>query len=285
MLSHKKNTEVFLSSFDYTEEFRQHWPSSIPSQYIEQRRIYKFTSEPDGLLLRLMNAILKQKYIKEEYIFKRGFICQIQHNNQKALIEYHSDHLQLDVNLRLPLLCDITSKGGMLLRKITDTIEIILESYYPRLREQVERLIPCCHCLARKYENEPFNFTYEECIEAVVSGYPIVYCNNIASRSRCVQMEYLAPDITLIGFPYIRESDLEMKEEIGQGSFGKVFKGRISLKVSLLVAIKTIKFSRSTGNLIFWEFQQESKIMRFLLLLLFTIMILLFYFKRNKMNY
>ena len=155
----------------------------------------------------------------------------------------------------------------MLLRVIIDEIEMLLECFYPRLMEITKRLIPCTHCTSLRFLNShlevdssPYLFTLEEIMEAVTKGDYYVFCNSIISPSRLVKIEELAPDISFADLPKINDAELQITEEIGEGSFGQIYKGVWN---GVHVAIKTMKPSlMGIDRSKFWEFQQECFLMR-----------------------
>ena len=242
-------------------EVDRFWCSTPSRDILELRRIYKFPIDPDCLLVNLMRRVFKYKYVVADIIWENGFICMLDPTREQlGFIEYKPNTTTLVVIVRVPVNCNYTTKSGMLMRYIIESIETTLEYFYPKLGDVTHRLIPCSHCLLRRFDFEPYCFSYEECVEAVTSGYPVVYCNNIQSRSRSVFIESLAPDITFVDFPNIKETDLVIGEELGQGSFGTVYSGQWKGKP---VAIKTIKlFNNIEKASKFWDFQQESFIMR-----------------------
>ena len=153
----------------------------------------------------------------------------------------------------------------MLFRHVIEVVETLLEGYYPRLVETTNRLIPCTHCISKETgTQQPYLFTYIECVDAVTSGKSYVFCNQIPSYSRCVPIQLVAPDLAFSDLPQLADDELKIGDIIGEGSFGTVYRGTLDY---VPVAIKSIKHCEDEFSK-FWEFQQESCILRFVLVLL-----------------
>ena len=65
-------------------------------------------------------------------------------------------------------------------------------------------------------------FTYKECMDNMLHNIEL-YCPTCKSN---VSLEHLAPDIAFVNVPQINEG-LIVEEVIGQGGFGKVYKGKL----------------------------------------------------------
>ena len=192
---------------------------------------------------------------------------------------------------------------GLLIRNVVEVVETLLECYYPRLQVTTNRSIPCTHCILKQPESKPYLFTYSECTSTVTSGINYLFCNKIQSPSRAIPVHSIALDMSFSDIEQINESALTIDHIIGEGSFGTVHSGSLLLSSfpspsslsspssilspssvsssspdSLPVAIKSIKLCTEDQSLKFWEFQQESYVMRYLTPSLpFPPLILLFY--------
>ena len=152
-----------------------------------------------------------------------------------------------------------------LYRAVLDAINLLAECYY-HLEDRVQHLIPCTHCIRTQPTREPFHLTLHECIDAVTRGETHIYCNHIRSPSRRVPLAELAPDVTMTDLPVIHPSRIEVGKALGQGGFGIVYKGSLSLSPtsSVVVAVKELHVKEGQEAEVrskFVEFQQEASIM------------------------
>lgn len=239
---------------------RNYWPPV--STDLEHQRIFEFSFLPLEFFSRVIVRLLQVKGVQGTLFWKNGVLFQMssQNCNQKCIISYDEYSYKLFIRVRISTEGDESAQShGMLFRHVIEVVEVLLESYYPRLVQSTNRMVPCTHCLSRNSLN-PFIFSYVQCIDAVTSGKDYLYCNGIQSPSRQVSLVQLAPDVSFVDLAHIPEDKLQIGPEIGEGSFGFVYSGTLEGKN---VAIKTLKSCEGEQErLNFWEFQQESCIMR-----------------------
>ena len=132
------------------------------------------------------------------------------------------------------------------MRTLVNSVDSMIESVYMG-SEKIETLIPCLHCLRYGSHENAYKFAKKECIVAYTSGSPFVYCHGIVSNSRCVRVDMLAPDLAFGEIPMITE--LNLGKQIGEGGFGKVYKGTWEGKV---VAIKELLCKVSTLSIVYY---------------------------------
>jgi serine/threonine protein kinase/GTPase SAR1 family protein len=150
-----------------------------------------------------------------------------------------------------------------LLRSIVEIIEPLIEHYYPKLAPTTRRTLPCQHCLQlRDPLVDNYMFTYEECVDAVESGRPFVYCCGLPSRP--VRIDMLAPDIVFSDISLIENYDII--KALGTGGFGTVYKAKMRDGDGIHVAVKELNFASSSATPEertekFNEFQREVYIM------------------------
>ena len=234
------------------------WSTETPSNVNEFRRLYKFMFLPLGFFSRLMLRMLHIPNINGILFWRDGFI--VEYFGQKSQILYNPRQYILTIAVRVQ---KDDNTPGILLRVLVEAVESLIVGFYPRLKDMVERFVPCTHCLKFfKSLREPYNFTYAESIAAMIFGKSYMFCQNISSPSRCVRIEQLAPDIGFTDIPMLNNDDITISSQLGAGGFGIVYKG---LYKDTPVAIKELKFLLGNDEervQKFREFQQEAWIMR-----------------------
>ena len=229
-----------------------HWNDQADQVKLEQKRIYKFEFLPLGFFARVIVHLLYLNLVTCKLFWKAGAILSTP--VQDAFITF--DEKEFLLVIRIKSSPNSSVKSDHLLRLVVETTETLLECYYPNLVQNCKRLVPCNHCKS----DQPFMFTYEDCMKAALDEKPYLFCNNIISLSRCVSVSLLAPDIGFADIPQIDNLEIDENCVLGEGSFGVVNKG---VWCGQEVAIKTIKTSSEAEELPkFREFQQETFIMR-----------------------
>lgn len=159
-------------------------------------RVYQFDFDFDfsKLIARIFSL---HDLSKITHYWKNGFI--LTSSKERAFVEWKHQTYRLSIQVRVNI---TTYKPGELfyLRHLVEMIDAIIESFYPRNQDQVQRLIPCAHCIEmRDVLLGPFHFTYESCVSALTKNHNFfVYCRGVPSRP--VNISYLAPDITFNDF-------------------------------------------------------------------------------------
>ena len=260
------------------QDLQRFWRTILPNNRIEQGRVYQFSFLPIGFFSRVIVRLMNVQFIEGVLFWKNGALLMISSTKQIAKLNFDEKAVTLTISVRLPYYdgqsteeeeLDSSSSSStitfMLLRLIVDEIETLLECFYPRLVEVTKRFIPCTHCssLRKSHPNiTPYLFTVEEVMNSVTNGDYYLFCYNITSPSRMVKIEELAPDISFADLPKINSSELSISSELGEGSFGKIFKGNWN---GIDVAVKTMKTSvQGIDRSKFYEFQQECFLMRFI---------------------
>ena len=254
-----------LLSHPCPSTIRQNWSTTIDiTKELEQQRLYRFSFVPLEFFSRVIVRILRVRGVIGAMFWKNGVLLQLPSTkqSQNCILTYNENTYELLIRVRISNEgnLDASTETGMLFRTVIEVVEVLLESFYPRLVENTRRLVPCTHCINLNVP-KPYLFTYMECIKAATSENNIVYCNHINSPSRKVSIVKLAPDIAFADLPHIDVNELELDRLIGEGNFGAVKAGILN---DNSVAVKQLKdVGGEEGRSIFWEFQQETCIMRY----------------------
>lgn len=233
----------------------QIWPARWDEFPTTHGRTYQFPVLPLGFFGRVMVRLLQVPGLVGLCFWRDGIVVEF--NSQLGLISYDPHQLSCSVIVRLR---QNEPPKEMLLRYIVDTIDTALEMSYAG-RGAFTKLIPCPHCL-RKGVSKPFQFTYKECVQAIMERRKCLFCCHIETPSRAVPLHQLAPDLAFADLPVIRANAVELKEEIGRGGFGLVYRALI---YGHEVAVKELSITADSTNAneVYSEFQQEAYIMRY----------------------
>lgn len=227
------------------------WALYPTADQLQCGRRYDFSFLPAGLFGRVLVRVLHIPRIEPVLLWRNGALMSLSDTQQLALVQYDSAAFRLDITVRTP-------HGEIpVLRDIIAEVDQPIEAMYDFRPEQKKITIPCIHCVMRNPYEDPYYFTYEECVEALTLGAPFVYCHGIKSFSRSVRVDMLAPDI---GFDTVEVlEDLVVGKKLAKGGFGIVYKGTLAGET---VAIKelTIKGDGEVTDK-FKEFQHEVHIM------------------------
>ena len=278
-----------------------YWPISHNNSYIELGRIYRFSYFPIHLFQKIMNSILHIPSIRANILWRTGMIFEYigqfktKKNSldetilsQQAFIVF-TKSLELCIRVRIPKAQQFSK--FLLLVEIIDIIESLIES----IHFSIFRFIPCSHCISKKnteiqhtskhafpilsrsskssdflglnMREGIFEFPIRECIQSILKGDRYMYCNHIKSPSRRVRLFELVPDLTNPNIPCFSSSRLTIKEKLGSGNFGTVYKGNLNTSnssddlSSYEVAIKRFNDTESNAIDCFRDFCFEISIM------------------------
>jgi len=244
-----------LLSPDRPEEIlAQHW-WSVPERS-ERGRVFKFGFMPLGFFERIMVRVLHIPAIEMLAMWSTGLLARFRGEN--TLLTYDPKIYHLSIRVR-----SISGDPLQLLTELVSVTESLLECYYPKLKDSTSRWLNCTHCTTHGVQT-PYQFRFEECVAAITSDNPFVYCHGI--RSRSVRVDQLAPDIAFVSFPNIDATQLQIQRLLGEGGSGQVY---LALFASSRVAVKRLPSDpRASSDPIkrankFLEFQREATMMRY----------------------
>jgi len=233
---------------------------SMLDGFVDTIRIY-FLKNPPNRLFRLLTAhSLQIEGVMVVNMFSKAFV--LHHASQTGLCIWDKPSGKLTLWMRGPKKRPV-GRRRLLLTLLVEKLELLLKWYFPNL-QTLRRAIACPHCVKSK-SADPFMFDLQDVMAALSKGNPFVYCNNIVSVTRCVQVATLAPDFAFMDIRRIDNSQLEVGEVIGHGAFGTVNRGKYG---GADVAMKTplLKPTMDDANLLdmYREIQHEAYIMSFL---------------------
>ncbi|EFA77775.1 leucine-rich repeat-containing protein [Heterostelium album PN500] len=232
---------------------------------------YNFEFMPLGFFSRLLLRVLHISGIDIKTYWRNGVLLDIIGSSQKqqALIAFKKrtnfgskDAYKLTIEVRTfnNGKKEDDSNAAQFLQQLVFTVDSLLNNFYLNL-PNIQRLIPCNHCICLNPTQEPFYFEFSSCITALQEGKPFLYCRNDPNIP--VRVDYVAPDLVANKVPTLKDTDVEYEKQIGKGAFGLVHKGK--LKSGQVVAIKSLlnQEGQETEEMIekFQEFQREVFIM------------------------
>ena len=205
-------------------------------------RIWEFKCLPTNFFPKLIARTCYLPYITIHSIWRNGMV--LLHNtmsDNKALIEYNPSLFRLQLKLRLSQNKNnsITAEQQQQENKkkynfiilLLDSINIFIQGWF---KSQLENtLITCVHCI-NEHSFDPFMFLLSDCEISAARGKRYTHCRGI----RPIRIDLLAPDVALSDIQHLNYKELVMKEELGEGSFARVYRGEYNHHE---VAIKLIK--------------------------------------------
>ena len=226
------------------------FPSKLPEEENCFGRLFQFQHIPMELMERIQIAVVNLPKYQIVNIWANGIL--VTHEFFFILIEYFPHSHKLVLELRFKKTHNNEEKIVLSCwRQMLQTVRTSIESWSFNLN--CSELIPCIHCIKGGVSRDLSYFIdYQDVLDSSTS---LLFCHNIESSSRCVDKIDVAPDISLIDLPQINAKKLIIKQEIGKGAFGVVFKGTFDRNP---VAIKELSsdLNHVSGE-VFREFQGE----------------------------
>ena len=248
------------------------WSSKYSPKYIEHSREYEFTFLPLGFFDRVLSGTFFLN-INVEHLnyWRHGILLGLKDSDtpQCCLITYRhginkktKDPIYF-LKIKSKMLFSEFSIGhsNILLNEMVGLVEHIISCYFSRLEDGMRRYIPCLHCLKQQSFQNPYKFTYEECVKNLTSNNPIIYCRGMKVPNRAVLISHLAPDITFRGMAIINQKELGNEEDwkfLGKGGFGIVSKAKMNNED---VAIKSLLSEHENAIENYSDFRKEVQIM------------------------
>ena len=218
-------------------------------------RIWEFKYLPKSFFYKLMTRIFHFPSIMVSSVWSNGMV--IKQENNKALFEYTPSVYRLKVTIRTTYESAVSNTFPVLL---FDTINNYVQGWFKNQLTNV--LLPCIHCLKER-SFDPFLFSISDCELCAARGKRYVHCRGI----RPVRTDLIAPDIAMADIEHLERSEIILKNELGEGSFAKVYRAEYQNNE---VAVKIIKINNeeeegegSVNALLerFAEFRREVSLM------------------------
>ena len=213
------------------------WLKTCPDDMIEYGRSYIFPFLPLGFFEKIIVRIIHSKSIVAHIIWRSGLYAKF--NNQIAKLIYLQEKNEFQIFIREPK-NEIGFKRELLLREITDSVDTLMECFY-RMDSDIERIIPCSHCLTLGNYKDTTLFYYDSIIESITTNKPLLCGENHEK----VSVNELAPDISFSDMIVIPSDQLKIGVKLGEGGFGAVYLGVYQTKP---VAVKELLNKESSDN-------------------------------------
>ena len=230
------------------------WPQRLEADKTQLVRAYYFDFLPLGFGGRFMGAVLSSSSGWSALAgWKNGMIFGLK--EEVLLVEINPSQHCLRINIRYPSIKQNSETLGPLVESLSTLIRNSLHS-------SVRIEVPCLHCL-KMGSYDPYIFNLEDLSKQMADGDYFAYCRSIYP----VRIFSMAPEISVEGIDshVIPYSSIEMGEQLGEGSFSTVFKGKWNNEE---VAIKLMnvddKMDVELKRKIFSEWRREVETMRIL---------------------
>ena len=223
-----------VSSTRPTARIIKHFPSEILANRGIYGRVLRFSLLPQDLLYRFLLLAFQGHNI--EVLYWQGGIM-IEFQDIVSLIEQNQENSEIVLHLSFPV--SQAASASEIWWNLLDGVKNITQVFHPALLYSMEEMIPCSHCQRRKkYWQRGFMFTMKECQFALLRHINYVYCQHIESDTRRVNIAKLVPELNVSRLPRIRTDECVLGESIGEGSYGKIMKGKYHKEP---VAVKQLK--------------------------------------------
>eukprot|EP01130_Rhizamoeba_saxonica_P017658 TRINITY_DN8605_c0_g1_i1.p1 TRINITY_DN8605_c0_g1~~TRINITY_DN8605_c0_g1_i1.p1 ORF type:complete len:876 (+),score=171.86 TRINITY_DN8605_c0_g1_i1:240-2867(+) len=198
---------------------------NIPGMH-RYERVYRLKFPPPGFFSRFIVNFLNMNLENEvnKVYWRSGFI--VEYINEIGLISHSPDKQEIKVIVHINY--DQVNMNILFL-----SITSCIESMCDWLNVIADIGINCPHC----FENGKNRFyNYESFVDLWVNRTPYIVCNGVE-----VMIVDMAPDITMEYLP-ILNGNIKNEEVIGEGGFGKVYKGELYRDGEAIpVAVKVLK--------------------------------------------
>ena len=204
------------------------WPFSPQQSETQYSRSYHFSSMPIGLfghiLVRVMRlpVITNSLYWKNNVVVSARITTLIEQYYQYAKLEFTSlasSSYQLHIHVRAP-----KYKVPSILAEIVSLVDTCLQSFYRPIMRTISTFVSCTHCTLPKKPGDPspYDFPLKDCVAALNAGKRVIFCPICTT---VVVLDAIAPDLSISNLNVIDPSVVSKDTILGQGGYGKVWRG------------------------------------------------------------
>lgn len=200
------------------------WPCVAPNGFLEWGRTLIFPFLPIGFFGRVATRLLHLPTLQRLELWQSGLLFKVKSVDSISelilleFVESANSKTSLIIRIRTN---NKTNNSTLAFSRVIDSIDNLLEAFFPKLGTVTRRLIPCTHCLRQEAAiTDLYHFSQEKCVAMLLAGEQFVYCNGMATRP--IPLLELIPDLSLDSTPWVALSDIVKLKEIGHGAFGVV---------------------------------------------------------------
>ena len=224
------------------------WPRVIPCGLFEWGRTFVFPFLPIGFFGKLIARLLHFPVLTKAFWWQSGLVLKVNNTiveNTSSLLLSKEEKNQSTEQEKTEIIlvelidCDGTKKSLVIrmrtikpvgvesvkvFSQVIDTVENLLEGFYPKLATKTTRLVPCTHCLSQQQSIpgvfQVYHFSQDKCVSLLLSGNTYCLCNDIPSRP--VPFHEMIPDLSLSNICSIDMKEITKLKDLGKGGFGVV---------------------------------------------------------------
>ncbi|KAH3760195.1 leucinerich repeat kinase [Pelomyxa schiedti] len=200
------------------------WPATVsPHSFQQHSRRFLFQSVPMGLMGRLLARILHLPQIGRTIYWRNGIVLSSK-SESTQLVKVTFKQLAGSTH-ELTILCRVPKgQKPALLVSVLHALENSLNCFYSTMKSSIHQLVACPECPApvRATDTPQSVFSREEIVISLTNGESVLQCS---TRQHAILIYELLPELELQKQQLIPVEELVIEGLIGQGGFGKVYRG------------------------------------------------------------